>query len=123
MYVCMHVDILYTCIYCCHGPPPPSGVYVDARRLTLQGGLQIIVLIKGGEAFIPNPELAKVLPVVSRTAMDQIRTQCGVTVTLASKGEIGEGGGCEGVRVCVCYIVGIYMYICMDKGKRLLHQN
>ena len=73
-------------------PHPPTGVYVDARRLTLQGGLQIIVLIKGGEAFIPNPELAKVLPVVSRTAMDQIRTQCGVTVTLASKGEIGEGG-------------------------------
>ena len=54
---------------------------VDARRLALPNGSSIFVLVKEGVIYLPNPELAKILPAVSRTAMDHIRNSYGITVT------------------------------------------
>ena len=53
---------------------------VDARMFTLPNGSPIYVFVREGVVYIPNPELAKILPVVSRTAMENIRTTYGITV-------------------------------------------
>lgn len=53
---------------------------VDARMLTLPNGSPIYVFVREGLVYIPNPELTKILPAVSRTAMENIRNTYGITV-------------------------------------------
>jgi hypothetical protein len=53
---------------------------VDARMFTLPNGSPIYVFVREGLVYIPNPELAKILPAVSRTAMENIRNSYGITV-------------------------------------------
>ena len=57
-----------------------SLIVVDTRRLTLPNGNHLYLLVKEGVAHLPNPELAKILPAVSRTAMEHIRNSYGITV-------------------------------------------
>ena len=61
---------MYSCFF-------PS---VDARMFTLPNGSPIYVFVREGLVYIPNPELAKILPAVSRTAMENIRNSYGITV-------------------------------------------
>ena len=53
---------------------------VDARMFTLPNGSPIYVFVREGLVYIPNPELAKILPAISRTAMENIRNSYGITV-------------------------------------------
>lgn len=57
---------------------------VDARSLTVPGGKTIMLIIREGVAYIPNPELAKILPNVTRTAMEVIRNTYGIVVEQVS---------------------------------------
>jgi len=67
---------------------------VDARRLSLPNGQQIYFIVRDGMALLPNPELAKILPAVSRTAMEHIRNTYGISVEQVSNGRpvCGAGG-------------------------------
>ena len=47
---------------------------------TLPNGAPIYVFVREGLVYIPNPELTKILPAVSRTAMENIRNSYGITV-------------------------------------------
>lgn len=57
----------------------------DARKLTLPSGTVIYILVKEGSPYLPNPELAKILPAVNRTAMEHFRNSYGISVSQASK--------------------------------------
>ena len=72
--------------------------------ITLANGSPIFVFVREGVVYIPNPELAKILPVVSRTAMENIRTTYGITV----------------YQVCCMYhqSLQVYMYIHGDNLLR-----
>ena len=54
---------------------------MEARKLSLPNGVVLHILVKEGVVFFPNPELAKVLPAVNRTAMEHFRNSYGITVT------------------------------------------
>lgn len=58
---------------------------VDARSLTVPGGKTIMVIVRDGVVFIPNPELAKILPNITRTAMEVIRNTYGIVVEQVSQ--------------------------------------
>ena len=47
---------------------------------SLANGSPIYVFVREGLVYIPNPELAKILPAISRTAMENIRNSYGITV-------------------------------------------
>ena len=73
-------------------------VLVDARQVVLPNGHFLYVIVKEGMALLPNPELAKILPAVSRTAMEHIRNSYGISVEQVSvvravDGELKEGSG------------------------------
>lgn len=68
---------------------------VDARTLTIPGGKIIILIIREGVPYIPNPELAKILPNVTRTAMEVIRNTYGIIV--------------EQVRHAVCQYIHVHV--------------
>lgn len=49
---------------------------------------------------MPNPELAKILPAVNRTAMEHFRTTYGISVTQVRAGP-ARVSGCRGQRSVV----------------------
>ena len=73
---------------------------VDARRVTLLGGNFLYVIVKDGVALLPNPELAKILPAVSRTAMEHIRNSYGISVE-----QVRDRGRGRGVAYCALSMV------------------
>ena len=62
---------------------------VDARRLTLPNGSNLTLLVRDGVVYIPNPELAKLLPSITRNVMESLRSTYSITVHHANKAEIG----------------------------------
>ena len=76
---------------------------VDARMFTLPNGSPIYVFVREGLVYIPNPELAKILPAVSRTAMENIRNSYGITVYQVS----------PGLGISVAIIISAHMSLCV----------
>ena len=66
-----------------------SGTTADARRLTLPNGSSLTLLVRDGVVYIPNPELAKLLPSITRNVMESLRSTYSITVYHANKAEIG----------------------------------
>lgn len=60
---------------------------VDPRKVTLPNGAAIYFLVKEGAPYVPNPELAKILPAINRTAMETFRNAYGISVSQVGVGD------------------------------------